>query len=207
VSTGPSLPEQTYKRRRRRDHPARYLLALLLALVGHGVLIGLLALMAFIQLNLPPEPKPPKPASAVALRPLSAQDWARNRGQFPPNPQAPQFTQPKKKEEKKPEKAPDGQVVDVAPGNNQEAPDAKYLAEHDNKVDKETRAKDQTPFYRNAMPRTTARETHDGSGKSQDTAEHLSGNNGRGADDRPMQDGGKKPARAWTCTTATRATR
>jgi TonB family protein len=194
VSTGPSLPEQPYKRRRRRDHPARYLLALLLARVGHGVLVCLLALMAFIQLNLPPEPKPPKPASAVALRPLSAQDWAKNRGQIPPNPNAPQFTQPKKKDEKKPEKAPDGQVVDVAPGNNQEAPDAKYLAEHDNKVDKETRAKEQTPFYRNAMPRTTARESRDGSGKSQDTTANLSGNNGRGADDRPMKDGGQKPA-------------
>lgn len=156
--------------------------------------MGLLALMAHIQLNLPPEPKPPKPASAVALRPLSAQDWARNRGQL--NPNAPSLNQPlkKKEEKKKPEKAPDGQVVDVAPGNKQEAPDAKYLAEHDNKVEKETRAKDQTPFYKNAMPRTTARQSREGSGQSEEQAAQLSGNNGQGADDRPMKEGGQKPA-------------
>ncbi|PTL78333.1 energy transducer TonB [Vitiosangium sp. GDMCC 1.1324] len=167
----------------------------MLALVAHGVFVGVLALMAFIQLNLPPEPKPPKPASAVALRPLSAQDWAKNRGQVPPNPNAPPLSQPlKKKEEKKPEKHPDGQVVDVAPGNQKEAPDAKYLAEHDNKVDKETRAKETTPFYRKAMPQTTGRKSRDGSGSSEEEAGHIAGNNGRGADDRPLQEGGKKPA-------------
>ncbi|WNG38139.1 TonB family protein [Archangium violaceum] len=192
MSTGPSVPEQTYKRRRRRERPARYLIALVLALLAHGVFVGLLALMAHIQLNLPPEPKPSKPASAVALRPLTAQEWAQNRGQ--PNPNAPRLNQPLKKPEKKPEKKPDGQVVDVAPGNKQESPDAKYLAEHNNKVEKETRAKDQTPFYKNAMPKTTARESREGSGQSEEQAAQLSGNNGQGADERPMKEGGQKPA-------------
>jgi TonB family protein len=166
-----------------------------LALLAHGVFVGLLALMAYIQLNLPPEPKPPKPASAVALRPLNAQEWAKNRGQQTPNTPVPPTSQaPEKKNEKKPEKRPEGQVVDVAPGNKQEAPDAKYLAEHDNKVEKETRAKEQTPFYRNAMPRTTAREAREGSGSSEEQAPRMAGNNGTGVDDRPMKEGGRKPA-------------
>jgi TonB family protein len=190
VSTGPSVPEQGYKRGRRRERPVRYLFAFLLALLAHGLFVGLLALVAYLQ----PPSKPSKPASAVALRPLSAQEWAKNRGQqF--NPNAPQSTQPvPKKPEKKPEKAPDGQVVDVAPGNNQEAPDAKYLAEHNNAVQKETRAREQTPFYRNAMPQTTASKAREGSGVSEEDSGHLAGNNGRGADERPMSEGGKKPA-------------
>src|SRR5262249_12112486 len=158
-----SLPEQPYKRRRRRDGPARYLIALLLALVGHGVFVGLLAVVGLIPLQPPPGPQPPQPANARAPPPPDAPGPAEEPRQIPPNPNAPPSTLPPKKEEKKPEKAPNGQVVDVAPGNNQEAPDAKYLAEHDNKVDKESRAKNQTPFYRNAMPQTTARESRDGS--------------------------------------------
>lgn len=168
----------------------------MLALLAHGAFVGLLALLAHIQLNLPPEPKPPRPASAVALRPMSAQEWAKNRGPQAPNTQIPPLSQPpeKKKEKKKPEEHPKGQVVDVAPGNEQEAPDAKYLAEHNNKVEKETRAKDQTPFYRNAMPRTTAREAREGSGSSEEQAPQIAGNNGTGVDDRPMKEGGKKPS-------------
>ena len=128
------------------------------------------------------------------MRPLSAQEWAKNRGPARcPTPRCSR-RQPEKKPEKKPEEKPDGQVVDVAPGNQQEAPDAKYLAEHDNKVEKETRAKDQTPFYRNAMPQTTARESREGSGSSDEKAPHLAGNQGMGADERPMKDGGKKSA-------------
>jgi TonB family protein len=154
-----------------------------------GALVGFLILMSLLQ---PAPRRPDKPASAVALRPLSAQEWAKNRGQQLPNPNAPQASKPVEKK-KKPEKAPDGQVVDVAPGNEQEAPDAKYLAEHDNKVEKETRSKEQTPLYRNAMPRTTARDAREGSGVSEESGQ-VAGNNGLGADDRPRSQGGKKPA-------------
>jgi TonB family protein len=190
---GPPFPEQTVRRRRRREeHPGRYLLALVLALLAHGAFVGLLALMAFIQLNLPPEPRVSKP-SAVALRPLSAQDWAKNRGQ-PFSNVNPSAVTPRKPEERKPEKNPKGQVVDVAPGNDQQAPDAKYLAEHDNKVNKETRSREQTPFYKNAMPQTTARQQRTGEGKGDEAAGHIAGNNGRGMDDRPLAEGGKKRA-------------
>ena len=190
VATGPSVPEQAYKRRRRPEASrGRLLVAALLALLLHGALVGLLALLDFVS---PPEHRPPKP-SAVALRPLSAQEWAKNRGPQAPNANANTPAPPKKKEERKPEKTPNGQVVDVAPGNQQQAPDAKYLAEHDNKVQKETRAREQTPFYKNAMPQTTARQERQGEGKSEQSG-HVSGNGGRGADDRPLAQGGRKPA-------------
>jgi TonB family protein len=182
------VPEQGYKRRRRREHPVRYLIAFLLALLVEGAFVGVLVLVDHVQ----PSPPPRKPPSAVAIRPLSAQDWAKNRGPVPRS-SASQVTPPVKKDEKKQkEEVPEGQVVEVAPGNQQKAPDAKYLAEHDNKVEKETRAKEQTPFYRNAAPQTTARKAREGSGTSEETGQ-LAGNGGRGADDRPMREGGKKP--------------
>jgi TonB family protein len=169
-----------------------------LALLAHGALVGLLSLLSYIQLNLPFPPPPPKPPSAVALRPLSAQEWAKNRGPVPKNANKlpPQMSrQPDKApEEKKPEKLPEGQIVDVAPGNDQESPDAKYLAERNNKVEKETRSKEQTPFYRNAMPRTTARDAREGSGQSEEQEGSVAGNNGRGVDERPVAEGGKKPS-------------
>ncbi|WP_414640932.1 TonB family protein [Archangium sp.] len=195
MSTGPSVPEQANRRRRRRERPTRYLVAFLLALLAQGAIVGFLVLLSIIQLNLPHPPPPPKPASAVAMRPLSAQEWAKNRGEAPRTNQPSMARQPDKKpEEKKPEKRPDGQVVDVAPGNNQEAPDAKYLAENNNKVEKETRAREQTPFYRNAMPKTTARDAREGSGQSEEQEGRIAGNNGLGADERPQSEGGKKPA-------------
>jgi hypothetical protein len=57
-----------------------------------------------------------------------------------------------KAERQKVEKPPKGQVVEVAPGNGKEDPNAEYLAESSNASKKETRAKEQTAFYRNAMP-------------------------------------------------------
>jgi TonB family protein len=167
-----------------------------LALLAHGALVGLLSLLSYIQLNLPFPPPPPKPPSAVALRPLSAQEWAKNRGPTPQSSKTPQMgRQPEKKpEEKKPEKLPKGQIVDVAPGNEQEAPDAKYLAERNNKVEKETRSREQTPFYRNAMPQTTAPRSREGTGQSEEQEGSVAGNNGRGVDERPVAEGGKKPS-------------
>ncbi len=160
-------------------------------------MVGLLVVLSYLQLNLPSPPKPPKPPSAVSVRPLSAQQWAKNRGQTSPihTPRiARQEDERKQEEKKKPEEHPEGQVVDVAPGNEQEAPDAKYLAEHNNKVERETRAKDQTPLYRNAMPQTTGRKAREGSGASEEDSPRLAGNNGTGADERPLREGGQKSA-------------
>jgi TonB family protein len=171
--------------------------AALLAVLAHVAFVGLMILLSHIQVNLPGgEKRLTRPPSAVSVRPLTADQWAKNRGESRPS-KSQATERPRaqeKKEEKKVEKRPDGQVVDVARGNDQKAPDAKYLAERDNKVEKETRAKDQTPFYRNAMPQQTARQSREGSNASPVEQPSLAGNNGVGTDDRPMSQAENKAA-------------
>ncbi|GEN09374.1 hypothetical protein MFU01_44110 [Myxococcus fulvus] len=169
--------------------------AVMLALLVHG---GYLAVVLFTG-TLPVTPREKKavtrPPTSVAVRPMTESQWAKNRGQAntktQPNLSSRPRVEEKKPEEKKPETRPQGQVVDLAPGNEQEAPDAKYLAEHNNRVDKETRAREQTPFYRNAMPQRTAPQKQDGA-DVEPTAPRIAGNNGMGNDDRPLAEGGQK---------------
>ncbi|XXF75520.1 energy transducer TonB [Myxococcaceae bacterium GXIMD 01537] len=166
--------------------------------MAHLGFVGVLLLIAALHLGEEEQRKPSRPPSAISMRPLSADQWERNRGaQSQPSPSGPMAQRPReeKKQEPKPEpKRPDGQVVDVAPGNQQKAPDAKYLAEHDNKVEKETRAREQTPNYRNAMPQRTAPQAQAGSGQQQAQAPTTPGNNGLAADDRPLTEAGRRAA-------------
>jgi TonB family protein len=185
------------RRRRKRGGPGLALIVLLLSLLGHVAFVGMLLLLSYIEVHLPGgDKRVTRPPSAVSMRPLTSQQWAQNRGasklsksQVSERPRVQE-----KKEEKKDEKRPNGQVVDVAKGNDEKAPDAKYLAEHDNKVQKETRAKEQTPFYRNAMPQKTAPQNREGAGHESEEAPKVAGNNGTGADDRPMSPGNHKSA-------------
>ncbi len=181
---------------RRRDGLGRGLLAALLALAFHAVFATLLVFVSLLHLKLPADHAPP--LRAVTLRSLTPHEWSTNRGaskldarrederavarreEEPPKP------------EKKPEVVPKGQVVDVAPGNGEEAADAKYLAESANKVKKETRAKDQTAFYRNAQPRRTSSAPVEGSGRDQVDKAQVAGNNGIGDDDRPLREPGPR---------------
>ncbi|MCK8496832.1 TonB family protein [Myxococcus fulvus] len=193
MSTGSSPTD--WRRKRRRGSPWRVVAAVVLALLVHG---GYLAVVLFTG-TLPVTPRERKavtrPPTSVAVRPMTESQWAKNRGQAntktQPNLSSRPRVEEKKPEEKKPETRPQGQVVDLAPGNEQEAPDAKYLAEHNNRVDKETRAREQTPFYRNAMPQRTAPQKQDGA-DVEPTAPRIAGNNGLGNDDRPLAEGGQK---------------
>lgn len=166
-----------------------------LALLVHLAYVGAVLLAGEFHPGDAKERKPVKRPTSVAVRPLTADQWAKNRGKA--NPQSKVTERPKsqekKPEEKKPETDPKGQVVDVAPGNDQEAPDAKYLAESNNRVDKETRAREQTPFYRNAMPQRTAPQDQQGADTQAQTP-RIAGNNGMGNDEKPMSEAGKKSA-------------
>lgn len=164
-----------------------------LAVVGHGLFVLVLLFLSLVQLNVPDGPRRKKaPSRPVVMRGLSAQQWAQNRGDAPParsdslakNKPAP----PEKKKEKPVDSNPPGQVVDVAPGNDEVDPNAKYLAESNNAVKKESRAKDQTAFYRNAAPKRTSPNPHEGDGSDAVEKPQLAGNNGLGADDRPLKD-------------------
>lgn len=165
----------------------RALLALALALGLHGVFVLVVLFLSLLQLNVKDRPKVAN-AKPVMLRPLSADSWNKNRGEKK-GPESQTAEREKKPDEKKKEeKRPDGQVVAVAPGNNQESPDAKHLAETSNAVKKETRAKETTANYRNAMPQQTATEKREGSGSEDIAKPEVKGNRGMGQDDRPLKD-------------------
>lgn len=169
---------------------------MVLALLLHAAYVGLVLLAGAFQPTLKERREVKRPTS-VAVRPLTANQWAKNRGAAdvrgkPQVAERPKVEE-KKPEEQKPEDMPKGQIVDVAPGNDEVDPDAKYIAETNNRVQKETRAREQTPFYRNAMPQKTAPEERPGP-DTQPQVPRIAGNNGLGHDDRPLSEAGQKPA-------------
>ena len=109
----------------------------MLALVAHPLVFALLLLVAHFWPTAPRKPKP----QPISLRHIDANQWAANRGGGRPATDSPAPLHPH------------GQVVDVAEGNHQRAPDAKYLAESDNRVKHETRAREQTNKYSVAAPK------------------------------------------------------
>lgn len=161
--------------------------------MAHGLALGGLVLFAHLGWILAPStPAKTREVQAVGVRAISADEWAQNRGEEEqPKAKDPARTvevaKPKKEKDREPEKMPDGQVVDVAPGNGEEDPDADYVAESSNKVERETRSKDQTAFYRNAQPRRTTT-VPDEQGGGSDDRQSLAGNNGTGDDDRPVSE-------------------
>jgi TonB family protein len=125
--------------------PRRWWLVVLVpaAAIGvHAVIVGLLVASSYLE-----TPKPPKTVKRpVMLRALNARQWAANRGASmrtiaPPD---------------RPEPKPKGQIVDVAPGNDQRPKEARFIAETNNTVKQETRAKEQTNKYSRATARTSA---------------------------------------------------
>ncbi len=108
----------------------RPVIALVLSLSVHA-----LAVAAIVALRTERPPRVEK--QPIALRPMNARQWEKNRG-------------------RRPDERLTGQVVDVAPGNYVRPKESKYLAETDNSVPKQTRAKEQTNRYRKAAPKTQA---------------------------------------------------
>lgn len=162
--------------------------ALVLALAAHALMLAALLFLSHLKLDTPPLTRA-RFERPVAFRPLTAARFEQNRGKDAPA-LATRETKArveKPKEKKAPEQAP-GQVVDVAPGNGEVSPDAKFAAETNNTVKRETRAKEQTAFYRNAMPRRTSTKAIDAAGSDPVEAAVVSGNGGVGQDDRPLRE-------------------
>lgn len=116
----------------------------------------------------------PGPEPEVALVRIPAREWdAAMRGgrkidssgeprrESPPR--TPPADEPKKPEEPKAEKAP-GQVVETVPGNQQRSDDAKFAAESDNKVDRETISRDRRAGAQVTTPKSTAPKSEQVSG-------------------------------------------
>jgi TonB family protein len=151
------------------------LVGVILSIVAHvaGVFyIGSVATFAFGG----PHPPAPDVAEDVSVVPVSSKEWDHNLGSdSSPAPDV----RAAEHHKAEPTALPKGQVVDVANGNDQKPADAKYLAEHDNTVAKETRAREQTPFYGKAMPQQTT-VTPEPKAKPE---QKLKGNQGTGNDD------------------------
>ena len=185
--------------RRRGQARTRYAVAAVLALLGHAVAGLLLVLLGKVGGEPRRDVAAVKAAQPqVAMRPMTAEQWQKNRGATPAAPDQPRTAErapppepPKPRREEKPK----GQVVDVAPGNREEDPNAKYLAESSNRTTKETRAKEQAADYRNAMPRRTSPTANEGGG-SESAEQRMAGNDGLGADDRPLKEPSAEQQRA-----------
>lgn len=183
-----------------RPHPRtsrspwrRSLLALGLAVVAHLILGAGLVFMSMLQLNVPPATHAAKKTGRpVTLRGLTAQQFAKNRGEkIPPNVRDERTViaqNERKPKERKPEATPKGQVVATTPGNDEVDPNAQFVSETNNAVKKETRAKEQTAFYKNALPQRSAPKPIESSGADVAERAQQSGNNGLGQDDRPLRE-------------------
>jgi hypothetical protein len=163
------------------------LLSVVLALGTQLALVGIVVLSSLFKWDVPPLKIPPTNKS-VTLRGLTADEFEKNRGVSNGNVRDERKVVKKEEQKKEPPPKPPGQVVDVAPGNKEIDEKAKFAAETDNKVNKETKAKDQTQNYKNAAPKRTSSKQIDSEGVSDATQLSIAGNNGMGNDDRPVKD-------------------
>jgi TonB family protein len=109
--------------------------------------VALLLYAALTKAEKSPRPQP------VSLRAIDLHRWELNRGRFgPPLPLPPRRFAPQ------PAPLPIGQVVDVARGNGEVDPNAQYLAESNNRVRKQTRARVQTATRAASTPSTRSSE-------------------------------------------------
>lgn len=149
---GPSL-----RRAKIRERPGRRAAVAVLASVLLNVAIFLVLVHAgAFQMPAPTDVK------RVALAPISASRWAANRAvggvQPTPRPMAP-FAMPRPPPQPPapaPEDKPKGQVVDLGQTNEKTPKDARFLAEHDSSVEKETRSRHAKAGYERPLPTPSA---------------------------------------------------
>jgi TonB family protein len=165
---------------RRAPRSAVWLLAwVALSLAVHFVVITTFQALSPATLIVLLPPKPAEPVEPdVDMVTVDPKEWDAHR---PVEEAAAARAEAKRQAaaKKKKEAMPTGQIVDVAAGNDQKPAESDYLAEHDNTVAKETRARDQTPFYGKAMPKQMTVQPPDQ--KAQE--KKLKGNQGTGTED------------------------
>jgi len=141
------LPQQPVRRGRRLTT------AVVVSLLGHALLLLLIAKDAIFH---PPHHVVQQPVALVTSNRSQIQGLRSAGPQTAlntPQAQQPQLpVAPKPPEVVKQEKLEKGQVVSLGPTNDQK-PDkeTKYLSERDSKVEKETRARETSAFYKNAL--------------------------------------------------------
>ncbi|RKH24875.1 energy transducer TonB, partial [Corallococcus sp. CA031C] len=73
-----------WRERRKKRAPWRYLVAAVLALLGQAAIVGFVLLASLLQTNLAGEKRPTPRPTSVAVRPLTSDQWAKNRGPTSP---------------------------------------------------------------------------------------------------------------------------
>ncbi len=141
---GPSLRRERVRERAGRRAAA----ALAMSLALNALAVFLVARAGAFDVR-----RGPRDAKPVSLAPISAAQWAANRAlagdATPPRSGAPRATTtspavppPAPRPPPEPEEKVKGQVVDVAPSRDRRRPsDARFLAEHDSTVEKQTRSR------------------------------------------------------------------
>jgi TonB family protein len=170
-------------------------------LAAHGLLILFFATTGFFSLFRDLKSLAPKQVNPVALRAVPESAWSRNRqvrpgsNQVLPPPALRAEERALEEKAKEREPVPKGSVVDVAPGNGQKPDeDAKFLAETNNRVEKETRSRHSTLDYRNAAPKPSAsvKQSESKSGQDQAKKEVIAGNGGKGSEEDAPREGQKR---------------
>jgi TonB family protein len=138
----------------------------------------------------------PKKPNPVVLRSLPQTAWTENRKVQPePVPATPIPTPtPKHQASVEKEQLPIGRVVDVPDGNSQKPSEAKFLAETNNRVEKETVARHRTLEARVAKRKQVgpAEWRHESGEQSPEKIAAKEGNGGTADDDSSPQQGSKK---------------
>lgn len=153
----PKLREQR-RRRAAIEGRRRVLVAIGLAICAHLVGVPLFALVFTFRSG---EIPPPQKKQEVSFVEIPAQAWDSNLGGEAARQEQAQQPRPERQERPrepepepaKPEKV--GQVVETAPGNDREDPNARLAAETANQVERETIARDRAPGEKVTMPRRT----------------------------------------------------
>jgi len=142
------------------DGPA----AALLALAGHGIFCWLMLFLSLLQLRCP-RCSGSRPR-ARWCRGLSNEQWAQNRASCEGERRAERARHPKKAASRSPTpRGAQGPGGGGRPGQRPEDPNAAFVSERlTNKVQKQTKAKETSPFYRNAMPKRTSSNPQEGNG-------------------------------------------
>ncbi|PZR12686.1 MAG: hypothetical protein DI536_13990 [Archangium gephyra] len=127
-----------------RPSPLRLVGMVVASVLAHGLIFGLFVAWG----SLTGTPKPPRKEAPrpVSMRRIDSKTWAANRATASARASA---------VIERPVPMPKGQIVDVEQGNNKVPTESNYLAESNNTVTKETRAKNQVSKWSRATAKTT----------------------------------------------------
>jgi TonB family protein len=171
---GMSLPQAPVRPRR------RLMMAVAISIAAHLLLLPLLASSSAALFKVPSR----QLVSLVATprsQILHAGPYNPQASSAGPTQQSPQLPPALRPPETQPAKLPGGQVVSLGPTNDQ-APDqpTNYLSEHDSRVAKQTRARETSAFFKNALSKVQKEGRNEKSAQGTPAVSEKPGDSGQG---------------------------